>query len=91
MMKEKVLLVSLVAALTGLADFERAEVEWHFPLPNCHEGIPFGNAVSGFLVYGESNVLKVVVGRDDAWDHRGGGCFQDLSLVWLRHSRAVRP
>lgn len=76
-MKEKMLLVSLVAALTGFADFERAEVEWHFPLPNCHEGIPFGNAVSGFLVYGESNVLKVVVGRDDTWDHRGGYDWHD--------------
>ncbi|MBQ3340441.1 MAG: discoidin domain-containing protein [Kiritimatiellae bacterium] len=55
----------------------RSVVRWHFPLKSCHEGIPFGNAESGFLVYGEGNVLKVVVGRDDTWDHRGGYEWND--------------
>jgi len=59
------------------ADFSRSVVQWHFPLRSCHEGMPFGNAESGFLVYGETNVLKVVVGRDDAWDHRGGYDWND--------------
>ena len=55
----------------------RSVVKWHFPLKSCHEGIPFGNAESGFLVYGEGDVLKVVVGRDDTWDHRGGYQWND--------------
>jgi hypothetical protein len=56
----------------GAIAADRALVEWNFPLRSCHEGLPFGNAVSGFLVYGEDNVLKVTVARADAWDHRGG-------------------
>ena len=38
----------------------------------CHEGIPFGNALNGYLVYGSTNRLVVTVGRSDTWDHRGG-------------------
>ena len=61
----------------GAASSSRSVVRWHFPLKSCHEGIPFGNAESGFLVYGEGNVLKVIVGREDTCDHRGGYEWND--------------
>lgn len=70
-------ILGVFANACGAADAVRSEVCWHFPLRSCHEGLPFGNAESGFLVYGESNVLKVVVGRDDTWDHRGGYRWND--------------
>ena len=60
-------MMNLLACMLALTS-----VGWNFPLRSCHEGIPFGNAESGFLVYGEGNVLQVTVGRDDTWDHRGG-------------------
>lgn len=60
------------AGLCATALAERVEMEWHFPLTQSHQGIPFGNAVTGFLVWGEGRTLKVTVGRDDVWDHRGG-------------------
>jgi len=73
MLKRNLLvLAAMLFAGMGFAGFERAEVKWQFPRPNCHEGIPFGNAQSGYLVFGGDNVLKVTVGRDDTWDHRGG-------------------
>ena len=50
----------------------RKLVFWEFPLPCCHEGLPFGNATVGELVSGEGNVLRVTIGRTDFWDHRGG-------------------
>jgi hypothetical protein len=56
---------------------DRAVVEWHFPLVQSHQGLPFGNAETGFLVWGEGNVLKVTIGRDDTWDHRGGYDWND--------------
>ena len=76
-MKVKAIAFALAAAYAAGVFADRAEVEWLFPLVSCHEGIAFGNAESGFLVYGEGNVLKVTVGRDDAWDHRGGYDWND--------------
>ncbi|MDD4016780.1 MAG: hypothetical protein PHV28_02440 [Kiritimatiellae bacterium] len=72
-MKTKIALMTVVLAVgTLFADMDRAEVEWSFPRGSCHEGMPFGNAESGFLVYGGGNTLKITVGRADTWDHRGG-------------------
>lgn len=47
-------------------------VAWAFPLPCCHEGLPFGNSVVGDLVWGEGRTLRVTLSRIDFWDHRGG-------------------
>lgn len=55
----------------------RVEMAWHFPLTQSHQGIPFGNAVNGYLVWGEGRTLKVTIGRDDVWDHRGGYDWHD--------------
>ena len=65
-----------VAAMTVAAS-DRAIVKWHFPLTQSHQGLPFGNAETGFLVWGEGNTLKVTIGRDDTWDHRGGYDWND--------------
>ena len=51
---------------------DQISMKWQFPLTQSHQGLPFGNAESGFLVWGGENVLKVTVSRDDTWDHRGG-------------------
>ena len=67
----------LLLAGVGFSDFERAEVKWEFPRETCHEGIPFGNARSGYLVFGGDNVLKVTLGRDDTWYHKGGYPWTD--------------
>ena len=65
-------LISLVCLCSASASAKRVEVQWHFPLTQSHQGIPFGNAKTGFLVWGEGGTLKVTIGRDDVWDHRGG-------------------
>ena len=64
--------LALGAACVSAARADRVEMEWHFPLTQSHQGIPFGNARTGFLVWGEDRTLKVTIGRDDTWDHRGG-------------------
>lgn len=69
--------VAAVCAVATPAMSERVDVEWQFPLSQSHQGIPFGNAVNGFLVWGEGRTLKVTVGRDDTWDHRGGYDWHD--------------
>ena len=48
----------------------RVEMAWHFPLTQSHQGIPFGNAVNGYLVWGEGRTLKVTIGRDDVWESK---------------------
>lgn len=48
------------------------KINWDFPLPRTHTGIPLGNATTGLLVWGEGRQLKITVGRADLWDHRGG-------------------
>ena len=50
----------------------RPPVHWFFPRPHVHEGVPFANAVTGALVWGEGCHLRVTLGRVDLWDHRGG-------------------
>ena len=48
-------------------------VEWRFPRTgNCHEGLPFSDGVTGILVWGGGEELRITVGRADLWDHRGG-------------------
>ena len=48
-------------------------VEWNFPrLGNCHEGLAFSDGVTGVLVWGGGDELRLTVGRADLWDHRGG-------------------
>ena len=74
---KKLIVCGAVAAIAIGAVAGRVEVEWHFPLTQSHQGIPFGNAVNGFLVWGEGRTLKVTVGRDDTWDHRGGYDWHD--------------
>ena len=69
---KKLFVVGVAAMVLVGAAVERAEMEWHFPLTQSHQGIPFGNAVTGFLVWGGDRTLKVTIGRDDVWDHRGG-------------------
>lgn len=48
------------------------EIIWKFPLPRTHTGIALGNALTGLLVWGGKNHLKITVGRADFWDNRGG-------------------
>ncbi len=68
MQKVIVLAVGLVAAV-----LRAAPVEWEFPrLGTCHEGIPFSDGVTGVLVWGGGDEIRLTVGRADLWDHRGG-------------------
>ena len=66
-----------MVAVAVVARAARVEMAWHFPLTQSHQGIPFGNAVNGYLVWGEGRTLKVTIGRDDVWDHRGGYDWHD--------------
>ena len=48
-------------------------VEWEFPREGgCHEGLAFADGVTGVLVWGGGDTVKLTVGRGDLWDHRGG-------------------
>ena len=48
-------------------------VEWTFPrLGTCHEGLAFSDGITGVLVWGGGNEIRLTVGRADLWDHRGG-------------------
>lgn len=71
-MRNVLMALALVGTGLQLLGGTRSEVRWQFPLRSCHEGIPFGNARSGFLVWGGGSALNVTIGRDDTWDHRGG-------------------
>lgn len=46
--------------------------DWDFPLPRVHTGMLLGNAVTGVMIWGEGNILRLTLGRADLWDHRGG-------------------
>lgn len=46
--------------------------EWPFPLPRTHTGVLLGNGTLGLSLWGEKNILRLTVGRNDFWDHRGG-------------------
>ncbi len=45
---------------------------WQFPLPRTHTGILQGNGTMGTILWGESDSLRLTIGRADFWDHRGG-------------------
>ena len=48
-------------------------VDWEFPREGgCHEGLAFADGVTGVLVWGGGDTVKLTVGRGDLWDHRGG-------------------
>ena len=49
--------IGTVAVAVG-ARAARVEMAWHFPLTQSHQGIPFGNAVNGYLVWGEGRILR---------------------------------
>jgi hypothetical protein len=67
--KASVFCVSLIASIA----LEAVPVEWQFPRNgNCHEGMAFSDGVTGVLVWGGEDTLKITVGRGDLWDHRGG-------------------
>ena len=62
------------AFLGGLSAFAAGTVvEWEFPrLGTCHEGLAFSDGVTGVLVWGGGDEIRLTVGRADLWDHRGG-------------------
>ena len=70
--------LAAVGALEALAMADLAKpcagaVTWDFPrLGNCHEGLAFSDGVTGVLVWGGGDELRLTVGRADLWDHRGG-------------------
>ena len=76
-------LVSLAISLAGLGaaatePAARGIVRWDFPrLGNCHEGMAFSDGVTGVLVWGGGDELRLTVGRADLWDHRGGYPWTD--------------
>lgn len=45
---------------------------WSFPISRCHAGLPLGNGNMGILIWGEGRHLRLTIGRNDFWDHRGG-------------------
>ncbi len=59
-------------------------ISWFFPLTDCHEGIPFGNADIGALVWGEGRTLRVTISRADLWDHQGGLEFGGFTFRQIR-------
>lgn len=65
--------------LSSLAGAEASgRILWDFPrLGNCHEGMAFADGVTGVLVWGGGDELRLTVGRADLWDHRGGYPWTD--------------
>lgn len=82
-MNKKSLAVLLLSSLTGFGaaaaeSASRGVVRWDFPrLGNCHEGLAFADGVTGVLVWGGGDELRLTVGRADLWDHRGGYPWTD--------------
>ncbi len=73
-MKNLLLVGVGLLAFSSLAE----PLEWKFPLDSsCHEGMAFGDAVTGVLVWGGGDTLNFTVGRSDLWDHRGGYKWTD--------------
>ena len=65
--------VGAVLALAVALQLTAAPVEWEFPrLGSCHEGMAFSDGVTGVLVWGGGDEIRLTVGRADLWDHRGG-------------------
>jgi len=68
-------MVAAACAVWGMALTMRASatlVEWEFPREECQEGLAFSDGVTGILVWGGDDTVKITVGRADLWDHRGG-------------------
>lgn len=60
-------------ALTSTLALASPLVEWDFPREgSCHEGLAFADGVTGVLVWGGGETIRLTVGRSDLWDHRGG-------------------
>ncbi len=53
---------------------DNSVLEWEFPLPRPHCGVPLGNGTLGVLVWGE-DVLCLTIARAGFWDRRGGAPF----------------
>jgi len=69
----KRMIAVLSSAIVLLLAAEAAPIEWTFPLNvSCHQGIAFADGVTGVLVWGGGETVKLTVGRADLWDHRGG-------------------
>ena len=80
-MKKTIFLSACVCCgiLSSFAGAEAAgRIRWDFPrLGNCHEGLAFADGVTGVLVWGGGDELRLTVGRADLWDHRGGYPWTD--------------
>jgi len=62
-----------MACMTEFATSSRV-LDWPFPLPRTHCGIPLANGTQGVLVWGEE-ALHLTVARAGFWDHQGGNPF----------------
>ena len=51
-----------------------APLNWHFPLPRPHTGVPIANGTQGLLLWGDES-LNLTMSRAGFWDHRGGTPF----------------
>ena len=49
-------------------------LQWNFPLPRPHTGVPIANGIQGLLVWGDAS-LNITISRAGFWDHRGGTPF----------------
>lgn len=68
-----VIVAGAVLALAVALQLTAAPVEWEFPrLGSCHEGMAFSDGVTGVLVWGGGDEIRLTIGRADLWDHRGG-------------------
>ena len=68
-----VIVAGAVLALAVALQLTAAPVEWKFPrLGSCHEGMAFSDGVTGVLVWGGGDEIRLTIGRADLWDHRGG-------------------
>ena len=70
-------------------------LEFPFPTPEVHAGIPLGNGVFGALVGSNQNRVSLVINRADYWDHRGGLEFgpdatYDNLKTWLESGNETR-
>ena len=68
-----VIVAGAVLALAVALQLTAVPVEWEFPrLGSCHEGMAFSDGVTGVLVWGGGDEIRLTIGRADLWDHRGG-------------------
>ena len=67
-----VIVAGAVLALAVALQLTAAPVEWEFPrLGSCHEGMAFSDGVTGVLVWGGGDEIRLTIGRADLWDQRG--------------------